>query len=76
MEITETDPKTVPGLPSAQARFVFYLDAEEDDLMCRIRVHYGDREFSALDLARAGQEKSASIERFETENGKGRSLRR
>ena len=64
VEITETDPKRFRAYLPPQARFVFYLDAEEDDLMCRIRVRYGDREFSALDLARAGQEKSASIEPF------------
>ena len=64
VEITETDPKRFRAYLPPQARFVFYLDAEEDDLMCRIRVRYGDREFSALDLARAGQERSASIEPF------------
>ena len=63
-EITETDPKRFRAYLPPQARFAFYLDAEEDDLMCRIRVRYGDREFSALDLARAGQERNASIEPF------------
>ena len=48
-EITETQPEKFHSYVLPEARFVFYLDAEEDDAVCRIFAIYGGKEYSVLE---------------------------
>lgn len=49
-QITETQPEKFRSYLLPEARFTFYLDAEEQDAFCRVYVRYGEREFSAMDV--------------------------
>lgn len=47
--VHETYPLRFRSYLPPEGRYVFYLDAEEDKLLCRPVVRYGDTEVSALD---------------------------
>ncbi len=48
-DITETQPEKFRSYVLPEPRFLFYLDAEEDDAVCRVFAWYGDKEVSVLD---------------------------
>ncbi len=56
VEITETEPEKIRSYLPPRVRLFFYLDAEENDMTCRIRACYGEKEFSAFDTASPGCE--------------------
>lgn len=45
-DITEENPEKFRQYLTPKVHFVFYLDMEEDNVICRIRACYGKREFS------------------------------
>lgn len=49
VDIMEENAEEIAEYLPPQAEFVFYLDAEEHNMSCRIMARYGDREFSVLD---------------------------
>lgn len=49
VDIMEENADEIAAYLPPQAAFVFYLDAEEHNMSCRVAARYGDREFSALD---------------------------
>lgn len=49
-EITEEEPETFREYLLPEARYTFYLDAEEKNAFCRVTARYGEKEFSALDV--------------------------
>ncbi|MDO4308648.1 MAG: SNF2 helicase associated domain-containing protein [Eubacteriales bacterium] len=58
VDVTETEPEKFRSYVMPEARFVFYLDAEEEDAVCRIYAWYGDKEVSVLDVfTREGRRK-------------------
>lgn len=46
VNIMEENAEEIASYLPPAAKFIFYLDAEEHDMNCRIRVKYGEREFS------------------------------
>lgn len=50
VDIMEENAEEIQAYLPEQAEFVFYLDAEEDNMSCRISARYGDREFSVFDI--------------------------
>ena len=61
-DITEADPEKFRRYLTPEVHFVFYLDMEEDNVICSVRACYGKREFS-VGLALAEEELPAE-ERF------------
>ncbi|MDY3920360.1 MAG: SNF2 helicase associated domain-containing protein [Candidatus Limivivens sp.] len=61
-EITETQPEKFRSYLLPEARFVFFLDAEEGDAVCQLFAWYGDREVSVLDILSKGQ--NGALESF------------
>lgn len=51
-EITETEPDLFREYLLPEARYTFYLDAEEKNAYCRVTARYGEKEFSAMDVLR------------------------
>lgn len=51
-EITETEPELFRSCLTPEAQFVFYLDAENGNIMCRVRANYGTQSVSVLDQYR------------------------
>ncbi len=49
VDIMEENADEIAAYLPPQAEFVFYLDAEEHNMSCRVAARYGDREFQALD---------------------------
>lgn len=54
-EVTESEGDKIRSYLPPQAKYLFYLDAEEDVITCRARVRYGDQEYSLLDLVEKGR---------------------
>lgn len=52
VEITETEPEKFRSYLPPEARFVFYLDAEDQNVTCRVLACYGKVECQALDIIR------------------------
>ena len=50
VDITEENPQEIAAYLPPRAEFVFYLDAENHNMKCRVKARYGDSEFSVLDL--------------------------
>lgn len=50
VEIREENREEIAPYLPPKARFVFYLDAEKQDMSCRITAKYGDETFSLLQL--------------------------
>lgn len=55
VDIYETNPKKFQRYLLPEARFLFYLDAEDQNVTCRAYVLYGNKEFSLLDSIRRYQ---------------------
>lgn len=53
--VVETQPQLIEQYLLPEAKFSFYLDAPQHDVTCRVKVRYGDREFSGLDLMRKNE---------------------
>ncbi len=51
VDVTETEPEKFRRYLPPLAKFIFYLDAEDDDITCRISAKYGQKEVSAFDSA-------------------------
>ena len=50
VRITESKPEKFRSYLPPEVYFIFYLDAEENNITCRLHARYGDREVSVLDL--------------------------
>lgn len=55
VDITETEPEKFQEYLLPEARFVFYLDAVEQNLFCGVYARYGEKEVSLLDMIRKRQ---------------------
>ena len=64
--VTETQPEKFRSYVLPEAQFVFYLDTEEDDAVCRTYAIYGGKEYSVLEGARKA--KAAKLEPFRDHN--------
>ncbi len=53
MDIIETNPEKFRSYLIPEAKFVFYLDADDETFICLPKVHYGNKEFSVLDSKEA-----------------------
>ncbi len=71
MDIMEEDSEEIAGYLPPRVKFVFYLDTENQNMTCRVKAVYGDREFSLFDLM---DEKASSIERIRDEAKEGEIL--
>ena len=60
--VTETEPERFRSYLPPEAEFFFYLDAEDQNVTCRISVRYGDKSFSGLDLIR--KQETGGLEPF------------
>lgn len=49
-EITETEPEKFRSYLPPEAHFVFYLDAEEQNVTCNVYARYGEKEVPASDV--------------------------
>lgn len=49
VDVMEENAEEIAAYLPPRAQFVFFLDAEEHDMNCRIKARYGEREFSLLD---------------------------
>ncbi len=49
VDIMEENAEEIAGFLPPQAEFVFYLDAENHDMSCRVGARYGDTEFRVTD---------------------------
>ena len=54
-EVTERDGDKIHSYLPPQAKYRFYLDAEEEALVCQARVYYDEEEYSLLDLKTKGR---------------------
>ncbi len=50
VDIMEENAQEIEAYLPPQARFVFYLDAEEQNMVCRVAARYGEREFPVSDV--------------------------
>jgi len=50
VDIMEENADEIAAYLPPQAEFVFYLDAEEHNMNCRVAARYGEREFSVMDV--------------------------
>ncbi|MCI9336600.1 MAG: DEAD/DEAH box helicase family protein [Lachnospiraceae bacterium] len=50
VDIMEENAEEIAAYLPPQARFVFYLDAENRNMSCRVGVRYGEREFRVVDF--------------------------
>lgn len=51
--VVETESALIEQYLLPEAKFSFYLDAPQHDVTCRVKVRYGDKEFSCLDVLRS-----------------------
>lgn len=49
VDVMEENAEEIASYLPPRAQFVFFLDAEEHNMSCRIRVRYGEQEFSLLE---------------------------
>ncbi|MGN0483004.1 MAG: DEAD/DEAH box helicase [Lachnospiraceae bacterium] len=52
INVVEEQPELIEQYLTPEAQFSFYLDAPQDDVTCRVRVKYGEMEYSVLDQRR------------------------
>lgn len=52
VDIIETEPETIRQYLLPEARYLFYLDAAEQNVFCGVHAVYGDKEVSVLDVVR------------------------
>ncbi|MDO4324083.1 MAG: SNF2 helicase associated domain-containing protein [Lachnospiraceae bacterium] len=51
VDITELQGDKIRSFLPPEAQFIFYLDAERNDVTCRLHARYGEREVSVVDIA-------------------------
>lgn len=56
IDVTESEPEKFRSYLPPQVCFIFYLDAENSDMTCRVYARYGKKEFSVFDTAVDGHE--------------------
>ena len=56
VDIMEENAQEIAEYLPPQAKFVFYLDAEEHNMVCRVAARYGEKEFSVPDFTDSGAE--------------------
>ncbi len=61
-DITETKPEKFRSYLPPEVYFIFYLDAEENNITCRLHARYGDKEVSVLDIA--GESQGREVQTF------------
>ncbi len=54
VDIIEEDSEEISSYLPPEAEFIFYLDAEGGNLVCRPKVRYGNQEFSMLEYLQGG----------------------
>jgi len=52
VDIMEENAEEIASYLPPQARFVFYLDAEQNNMSCRAEARYGDHAFSLFDIGK------------------------
>ncbi|MCR2046919.1 SNF2 family helicase [Acetatifactor muris] len=57
VDVMEENAEEIASYLPPEARFVFYLDAEEHNMTCRVAARYGETEFPVPDFAGEGQPK-------------------
>ena len=65
-DVIEEDPEEIHAYLPPEVEFIFYLDAEKQDLTCRAHARYGEREVTILDVL--DKEIKASAERYRVMN--------
>lgn len=65
VKISEAKPEKFRSYLPPEVYFVFYLDAEDQNVTCRLHARYGNREVSVLDVA--GQTAEKELEAFRDE---------
>ena len=50
VDIMEENAEEIAAFLPPQARFVFYLDAADDNMSCRVGARYGEQEFRVVDF--------------------------
>lgn len=58
VDIMEENSERIHSYLPPEVRFVFYLDADKDNIYCRVRAQYGDAEESVFDLLKPNSEHS------------------
>lgn len=66
VNVCEEDSEEIRRYLPPQVEFIFYLDAKNHNIFCKIHARYGDREVSVLDNLRS--EYNQSMESFRMEN--------
>ena len=64
VDIMEENAEEIALYLPPQARFVFYLDAEEHNMSCRVAARYGEREFPVWEISEDDNEMPAGPERI------------
>lgn len=54
VDIVETEPEKFRSYLPPEVHFAFYLDAEDDNMICSVFARYGEEEFSVFDTAMDG----------------------
>lgn len=57
VDVMEENAEEISSYLPPEARFVFYLDAEEHNMTCRVAARYGEMEFPVPDFSGEGQPK-------------------
>ena len=65
-DVSETDPEKFHAYVMPEAHFLFYLDATENDVVCKAYARYGERDFSLLDVL--NQRTRLAMEAFRDES--------
>ena len=68
VDIMEENAEEIAGYLPPQAKFVFYLDAGEQNMSCRVAVRYGGREFAVMDFSETSDEEFMAMEPFREKN--------
>ena len=55
VEIMEENAQKIAAYLPPQAEFVFYLDAQENNMSCRVGARYGEREIPLQDAEEEAQ---------------------
>ncbi len=61
VRIEESEPEKIRSYLPPDVKFIFYLDAEDSDITCRIFARYGEQEYSVLDLLREDRNKNMKV---------------
>ena len=68
VDIMEENAEEIASYLPPQAKFVFYLDAEEQNMRCRVAARYGEREFTVPDFTEVMDMDVQAMESFREKN--------